>query len=484
MTFDPHPMAVLRPEHAPPTLTSIHTRAAAARGGRRRRDPGAAASTGEIAAGRPRSSSTGSSSTRSHAGAVVVGANFRFGAKAAGRGGDPRRGRARRATSTTVGVRPRRRAPGVELDLRPQLPGHRRRRRRRRGAGAAVHRPRHGRRGRQARPRARLPDRQRPDPAGRRRTGRRGVRRLADPPRHGGALPRGDLGRHQPDLRRRARAPGRVLRPRPRRPRALRRRGRGGLRRPAARDGQVRGRRGARSRPCTTTYAARARSWRDARATGDTARSRSGSSPTACPTSWPRSGRPRARACARAGSCRSWCCSCVVAAAAGAAAGGWASERRTSAGPAVWLTVMFARPALATPRPPCARGPILGVRAAPHPREPAASWCRWPSRALPLLLLFVTFLFINAEAWEMTSNLPFGTLWLTVLLLFGAGRAVPAVAAARGGGPGRRRGRRRVHRPRVSPVRRWSRPAARWPTTPTVDPQDARAASPASSGGT
>ena len=31
MTFDPHPMAVLRPEHAPPTLTSIETRARAAR---------------------------------------------------------------------------------------------------------------------------------------------------------------------------------------------------------------------------------------------------------------------------------------------------------------------------------------------------------------------------------------------------------------------------------------------------------------------
>ena len=27
VTFDPHPMAVLRPEHAPPTLTSIGTRA-------------------------------------------------------------------------------------------------------------------------------------------------------------------------------------------------------------------------------------------------------------------------------------------------------------------------------------------------------------------------------------------------------------------------------------------------------------------------
>ncbi len=38
------------------------------------------------------------------------------------------------------------------------------------------------------------------------------------------------------------------------------------------------------------------------------------------------------------------------------------------------------------------------------------------SRALPLLLLFVTFLFINAEVWELSASLPFGTLWLTVLV--------------------------------------------------------------------
>lgn len=41
------------------------------------------------------------------------------------------------------------------------------------------------------------------------------------------------------------------------------------------------------------------------------------------------------------------------------------------------------------------------------------------SRALPLLLVFVTFLFVNAEAWQMTSNLPFGLLWSTVMLMFG-----------------------------------------------------------------
>jgi hypothetical protein len=40
------------------------------------------------------------------------------------------------------------------------------------------------------------------------------------------------------------------------------------------------------------------------------------------------------------------------------------------------------------------------------------------SRALPLLLLFVTFLFINAEVWQVASHLAVSTLWL-VALLFG-----------------------------------------------------------------
>ncbi|MCW2849533.1 MAG: hypothetical protein JWR90_3507 [Marmoricola sp.] len=38
------------------------------------------------------------------------------------------------------------------------------------------------------------------------------------------------------------------------------------------------------------------------------------------------------------------------------------------------------------------------------------------TRALPLLLLFVTFLFINAEVWQLASTLDGGVLWLTVLL--------------------------------------------------------------------
>lgn len=45
------------------------------------------------------------------------------------------------------------------------------------------------------------------------------------------------------------------------------------------------------------------------------------------------------------------------------------------------------------------------------------------TRALPLLLLFVTFLFINTEVWQVASSLDDGVLWVSVLLF-----AVVAVA--------------------------------------------------------
>lgn len=41
------------------------------------------------------------------------------------------------------------------------------------------------------------------------------------------------------------------------------------------------------------------------------------------------------------------------------------------------------------------------------------------TRALPLLLLFVTFLFINAEVWQVSASLDGGVLWLTVMLFTG-----------------------------------------------------------------
>ncbi|HYJ27043.1 MAG TPA: bifunctional riboflavin kinase/FAD synthetase [Nocardioides sp.] len=83
VTFDPHPMAVLRPEHAPPTLTSIHTRA-------RLLETAGVDSIlvvgfdRDIAGWSPEEFIDRIVVGTLHAAAVVVGANFRFGAKAAG----------------------------------------------------------------------------------------------------------------------------------------------------------------------------------------------------------------------------------------------------------------------------------------------------------------------------------------------------------------------------------------------------------------
>jgi riboflavin kinase/FMN adenylyltransferase len=83
VTFDPHPMAVLRPEHAPPTLTSIATRA------RLLTAAGVDATlvigfNREIAGWSPEEFIDRILVDTLHAAAVVVGSNFRFGAKAAG----------------------------------------------------------------------------------------------------------------------------------------------------------------------------------------------------------------------------------------------------------------------------------------------------------------------------------------------------------------------------------------------------------------
>jgi riboflavin kinase/FMN adenylyltransferase len=83
VTFDPHPMAVLRPEHAPSMLTTLDTRA------------GLLAAAGvddvlvlrfsrDVAAWSPTEFVDRVLVDALHARAVVVGANFRFGARAAG----------------------------------------------------------------------------------------------------------------------------------------------------------------------------------------------------------------------------------------------------------------------------------------------------------------------------------------------------------------------------------------------------------------
>jgi riboflavin kinase/FMN adenylyltransferase len=83
VTFDPHPIAVLRPEHAPPTLTTIDQRL------RLLGDAGVDAVlvipfSREIAAWSPQEFIDRILVDALHAKAVVVGANFRFGNRAAG----------------------------------------------------------------------------------------------------------------------------------------------------------------------------------------------------------------------------------------------------------------------------------------------------------------------------------------------------------------------------------------------------------------
>jgi len=83
VTFDPHPIAVLRPEHAPPTLTTIDQRAAllAAAGVD---DVLVVPFTREVSGWSPERFVEEVVVGTLHASAVVVGANFRFGHRAAG----------------------------------------------------------------------------------------------------------------------------------------------------------------------------------------------------------------------------------------------------------------------------------------------------------------------------------------------------------------------------------------------------------------
>lgn len=106
----------------------------------------------------------------------------------------------------------------------------------------------------------------------------------------------------------------------------------------------------------------------------------------------------------------------LVVVATGAGLLAWASEEY-AAGPALWLSVTFL--CLLAYGATALRGrSILGF-ALSRTLGSVRYLVPMASRALPLLLVFVTFLFVNAEAWQMTSNLPFGLLWFTVLLMLG-----------------------------------------------------------------
>jgi riboflavin kinase/FMN adenylyltransferase len=110
VTFDPHPMSVLRPEHAPVTITDIETRAGllAAAGVD---DVLALPFDREIASWSPEEFARRVLADALHAAVVVVGANFRYGSRAAG---DV-------ATLTRSGEELAFRTIGVPLDGGPQV---------------------------------------------------------------------------------------------------------------------------------------------------------------------------------------------------------------------------------------------------------------------------------------------------------------------------------------------------------------------------
>lgn len=114
----------------------------------------------------------------------------------------------------------------------------------------------------------------------------------------------------------------------------------------------------------------------------------------------------------------------ALLAAAGGVAMAWVTGQ-VSAAPAVVLTVVLL---------------VVGFYAitALHAR-PILSWAMHRTlsslphllpqmtRALPLLLVFMTFLFINAEVWQLSASLETGTLWLVVLLFTGLAAGFLAV---------------------------------------------------------
>jgi riboflavin kinase/FMN adenylyltransferase len=110
VTFDPHPMAVLRPEHAPSSLTDIETRAALLAGAGVD-DVLALPFDRGVASWTPHEFAERVLAEALHAAVVVVGANFRYGNKAAG---DV-------STLTESGQRLGFRAVGVPLDGGPQV---------------------------------------------------------------------------------------------------------------------------------------------------------------------------------------------------------------------------------------------------------------------------------------------------------------------------------------------------------------------------
>jgi riboflavin kinase/FMN adenylyltransferase len=110
VTFDPHPIAVLRPEHAPPTLTSIESRATLLRGAGVD-DVLVVPFSREVANWSPERFVRDILVDGLHARGVVVGANFRFGHRASGD----------LATLNSLGAELDFVAEGIPLDGGPQV---------------------------------------------------------------------------------------------------------------------------------------------------------------------------------------------------------------------------------------------------------------------------------------------------------------------------------------------------------------------------
>jgi hypothetical protein len=110
----------------------------------------------------------------------------------------------------------------------------------------------------------------------------------------------------------------------------------------------------------------------------------------------------------------------VLVALAGGIALAWVSDEVTTA-PATLLTLVLLA-ALGYGLVRLHAGPIL--RWALH-RTFGSLFRLLPmtTRALPLLLLAITFLFINTEVWQVASHLTAGQLWLVVLLFVVLGMA-------------------------------------------------------------
>jgi hypothetical protein len=103
----------------------------------------------------------------------------------------------------------------------------------------------------------------------------------------------------------------------------------------------------------------------------------------------------------------------LLVAVAAAVALTWLTGQRSSAPATVTLVAVVAASVYAVTA--LRARPILGW-ALRRTRGSLRQIFPMATRALPLLLLFITFLFINAEVWQLSATLDGAVMWLTVLL--------------------------------------------------------------------